>query len=118
VDRQRCGGQEFAEFDQSLGDPRPLVEQGARGQERRERDVDDVVAARELSPERRVRVGHGGVAEELEFVGAGQADADLGACVPRAAIARPRVGVVACCHHRKDPVDVVDAAGHDAQAVE
>ena len=61
---------------------------------------------------------HLGVTEELEFVGGRQPDTDGSAVIPRTAVARPGVVVVTGDHHVENAVDVVDAAGHHADAVE
>ena len=58
------------------------------------------------------------VAEELQFVDGRQSDPDIGALVARSACARPGVVVVTCGHHVENAVDVGDAAGHHADAVQ
>ena len=73
---------------------------------------------REMLAETQVGVAHRVVAEELELLDRRQPDADGGAVVARPAVARPRIGVVAADHHVEDPVDVVDRAGHHADAVQ
>ena len=72
----------------------------------------------EVLAERQVRVAASRRRRRTRVPRRGGSPTRIGHRVARSAVARPGVGVVAAGHHVEDAVDVVDRAGHHADAVQ